>query len=163
MAGSATFTMVVSRLTRNAASSSAARIMGLDRIGSPPTWVVMPRSPGARAGPSAAGYRSAALVLSPRPATHRVGRRCRAPRPFKARLFEERYEFGPPWVVTQKCLPGGISRRGGPSPEGVTGPALQGLPAGPDGRASAAAQARSDHGASLRLGWCPAGARRSGR
>jgi len=31
MAGSATFTMVVSRLTRNAASSSAARIMGLER------------------------------------------------------------------------------------------------------------------------------------
>ena len=31
-AGSATFTRVVSRLTRNAASSSATRIMGLDRI-----------------------------------------------------------------------------------------------------------------------------------
>ena len=32
MAGSATFTRVVSRLTRNAASSSATRIIGLDRI-----------------------------------------------------------------------------------------------------------------------------------
>src|SRR6516165_5857936 len=46
MAGSATFTIVVSRLTRNAASSSATRIMGLDRIGSPSKRVVMPRSPG---------------------------------------------------------------------------------------------------------------------
>ena len=36
MAGSATFTSVVSRLTRNAASSSATRIMGLDRIVLPP-------------------------------------------------------------------------------------------------------------------------------
>src|SRR6266481_275021 len=32
MAGSATFTMVVSRLTRNAASSSATRITGFDRM-----------------------------------------------------------------------------------------------------------------------------------
>jgi hypothetical protein len=40
MAGSATFTSVVSRLTRNAASSSATRIMGLDRIVLLPEWVV---------------------------------------------------------------------------------------------------------------------------
>ena len=39
-AGSATFTRVVSRLTRNAASSSATRIMDLDRIVLPPEWVV---------------------------------------------------------------------------------------------------------------------------
>src|SRR5437763_15157263 len=32
MSGSATFTMVVSRLTRNAASSSASRITGFDRM-----------------------------------------------------------------------------------------------------------------------------------
>src|SRR6516225_7640946 len=32
MAGSATFTMVVSRLTKNAARSSATRITGLDRM-----------------------------------------------------------------------------------------------------------------------------------
>ena len=52
---------------------------------------------------------------------HRVGGRCRAARPREARLLQERYEFGSAWGVTQKCLPGGISRRGGPSPEGVTG------------------------------------------
>jgi hypothetical protein len=37
-----------------------------------------------------------------------------------ARLFGERYEFGWPWGVTRKCLPGGMSRRGAPSPEGAT-------------------------------------------
>jgi len=54
----------------------------------------------------------------PRP-PHRVGADVGQPGPFEARLFEERYEFGSPWSVTQKCRPGGISRRGGPSPEGV--------------------------------------------
>src|SRR5262249_33513311 len=39
------------------------------------------------------------------------------------RPFWERYEFGPPWGVTQRCLPGGMSLRGDPSPEGATGPA----------------------------------------
>src|SRR6266700_8395202 len=37
-----------------------------------------------------------------------------------ARLFGKRYEPGPPWGVTRRCLPGGISRRGDPSPEGAT-------------------------------------------
>jgi len=46
MAGNATFTSVVSRLTRKAASSSATRIIGLDRIVLPLEWVV----PGAVAG-----------------------------------------------------------------------------------------------------------------
>ena len=40
-----------------------------------------------------------------------------------ARLFGERYESWPPWGVTRRCLPGGMSRRGDPSPEGATGPA----------------------------------------
>jgi hypothetical protein len=40
-----------------------------------------------------------------------------------ARLFEERYESRPPWGVTRRCLPGGMSWGGDPSPEGVTGPA----------------------------------------
>src|ERR1700724_844568 len=38
-----------------------------------------------------------------------------------ARLFRERYEFGSPRGVTRRRLPGGISRRGDPSPEGATG------------------------------------------
>ena len=38
-------------------------------------------------------------------------------------LFRERYEFLPAWDVTRRCLPGGNSRRGDPSPEGGTGPA----------------------------------------
>ena len=40
-----------------------------------------------------------------------------------ARLFRERYEFPPPWGVTRRCLPGGMSLRGDPSPEGATGQA----------------------------------------
>src|SRR5580704_13711695 len=50
-AGSATFTRVVSRLTRNAPSSSATRIMGLDRIGSPPGWFVLGQRSGSCGGP----------------------------------------------------------------------------------------------------------------
>jgi hypothetical protein len=35
----------------------------------------------------------------------------------------KRYEFPPSWGITQRCLPGGISLRGEPSPEGATGQA----------------------------------------
>ena len=38
-----------------------------------------------------------------------------------ARLFGERYESLPPWGVTRRCLPGGISRRGEPSHQSATG------------------------------------------
>ena len=44
------------------------------------------------------------------------------PGPF-GQLLRERYEFRLPWGVTRKCLPGGMLRRGDPSPEGATGPA----------------------------------------
>jgi hypothetical protein len=50
------------------------------------------------------------------------GGRCRSPA-LVAWLFGERYEFRPPWGVTRRCLPGGMSRRGDRSPEGATGQA----------------------------------------
>ena len=53
-------------------------------------------------------------------------------------LFRERYEFLPAWDVTRRCLPGGNSRRGDPSPEGGTGPG-----GGVRGSARAAASSRS--------------------
>ena len=59
-AGSATFTSVVSRLTRNAASSSATRIMDLDRIVLPPEWVVPAAVTGRRLRGSAGPYCRAA-------------------------------------------------------------------------------------------------------
>ena len=37
--------------------------------------------------------------------------------------LRERYEPGPSWGVTRRCLPGGMLLRGDPSPEGATGPA----------------------------------------
>jgi len=37
-----------------------------------------------------------------------------------ARLLGERYEGRPPWGVTQRWLPGGMSPRGDRSPEGAT-------------------------------------------
>ena len=52
-------------------------------------------------------------------ATYPRGPMATSPAPL-ARLFWERYEGRPPWGVTQKCLPGGMSRRGDPSPEGAT-------------------------------------------
>ncbi len=38
-------------------------------------------------------------------------------------LFGERYGSGPPWRVTRRWLPGGVSRGGDRSPEGATGQA----------------------------------------
>jgi hypothetical protein len=35
----------------------------------------------------------------------------------------KRYEFRPPWGITRRCLPGGMSLRGDPSPKGATGQA----------------------------------------
>jgi len=37
--------------------------------------------------------------------------------------LRERYEPGPPWAVTRRCLRGGMLLRGDPSPEGATGQA----------------------------------------
>jgi hypothetical protein len=50
--------------------------------------------------------------------------------------LRERYGFRPPWRVTRRWLPGGVSLDGGRSPEGATGPAEcgvrgSGLAAGP--------------------------------
>src|SRR5258708_29370471 len=42
-------------------------------------------------------------------------------------LFGERYGSGPPWRVTRRWLPGGVSLGGGRSPEGATGPAECGV------------------------------------
>jgi hypothetical protein len=77
-----------------------------------------------RAGPSAGGYGSAALFLispfsSPRSATHPGGPMAGSPA-LVARLFWERYEGRPPWGVTQRWLPGGMSRCADRSPEGAT-------------------------------------------
>jgi hypothetical protein len=60
-----------------------------------------------------------------------------------AGLFGERYGFPPGWGVTQRCLLGGMSRRGDRSPEGATGPAggrCQGIR--PRSRARATASVR---------------------
>ena len=37
------------------------------------------------------------------------------------RLSRERYEFRPPWGVTQRCRPGGISLHGAPHPKVLPG------------------------------------------
>ena len=100
-AGSATFTRVVSRLTRNAASSSATRIRGLDRIVS---------SPALR---SCRGHRAAAegpgrAVLPGCPAQVPLALAVRA------RLTKPRSCLG-----TGSSRDGMIRRRSGASPEGA--------------------------------------------
>jgi hypothetical protein len=89
------------------------------------------------------GYGSAALCLISS-AGHPIswGPVAGSPAPV-ARLFGKRYGFSPAQGVTRRCLPGGISRRGDLSPEGVTWPAgvrCQGMR--PSCRARAAASVR---------------------
>jgi len=97
---------------------------------------------GARAGPCAGGYGSAALFLIS-PVSH-PSRGPMADSPaLVARLFGERYGLPRAWGVTRRCLPGGISRCGDLSPEGATGPTggrCQGIR--PSCRARAAASVR---------------------
>jgi len=86
------------------------------RAGGPPASV-------ACAGPSVGGYGSAALCLISS-AGHPIPWGPVAGSPaLVAWLFGKRYGFPPAQGVTRRCLPGGISRRGDPSPEGVTWPA----------------------------------------
>jgi hypothetical protein len=102
-----------------------------------------PPASGARAGPSAGGYGSAALCLISS-AGHSIPWGPVAGSPaLVAWLFGKRYGFPPAWGVTRRCMPGGISRRGDLSPEGATGPAgvrCQGIR--PSCRARSAASVR---------------------
>jgi hypothetical protein len=78
---------------------------------------------GARAGPAAGEYGSAApclISLITRPVQ---GWPVAASPARLAWLFGKPYGSGPPWRVTRRCRPGGISPGGDRSPEGATGPA----------------------------------------
>ncbi len=67
-----------------------------------------PHARGARAGPSAGGYGSAALFLISSVSHPIPGGRWRQPGRVDLAL-RERYELRPPWRVTRKRPPGGIS------------------------------------------------------
>jgi hypothetical protein len=78
--------------------------------------------PGARAGPAARRKRLCCTV------SHLPGQPPRPRWPLAAAgplglALRKRYRSGPPWRVTRKWRPGGVSPGGDRSPEGATGPA----------------------------------------
>lgn len=82
-----------------------------------------PHATGARTGPAAGGYESAALCLISLVSRPVQGRPIAASPARLAWLLGKRYGSGPPWRVTRRWRLGGVSPGGDRSPEGATGPA----------------------------------------